>query len=145
MIALSMRYDRVDNFWFLLRHEIEHILNRDGRVTIDIELPERIRRKDDLPKEEVRANLAAADFCVPRAEFDSFITSVRPLYSEQSILLFAKRIAVHPGLVVGQLQHRGEVPWTHFHKLLVKVKDTITQASVADGWGLAIRGRLAEA
>ena len=145
VIALSMRYDRVDNFWFLLRHEIEHILNRDGRVTIDIELPERIRRKDDLPKEEVRANLAAADFCVPSAELDSFITSVRPLYSEQSILLFAKRIAVHPGLVVGQLQHRGEVPWTHFHKLLVKVKDTITQASVADGWGLAIRGRLAEA
>jgi HTH-type transcriptional regulator/antitoxin HigA len=135
VIALSIRFDRVDNFWFVLRHEIEHVLNRDGLVTIDIELVERLQRKETLPPEEVRANVAAAEFLVPRSELDGFITRVRPLYSEQRILLFAKRIGVHPGLVIGQLQFRDEVPYTHFHKHLVKIREIVTQSALTDGWG----------
>ena len=133
VVALSLRFDRVNNLWFVLRHEIEHILNRDGLV-IDLELTERIQRKDTLPREEVLANAAAAEFLVPAAELESFIKRVRPLYSEQRILLFARRIGVHPGLVVGQLQHREEVPYSHFQKHLVKVREIITQATVTDGW-----------
>jgi len=133
-IALALRLDKIDNLWFVLRHEIEHILNRDG-LTIDVELTERIQRQEILPTEEIRANDAAREFCVPKKELDSFISRVRPLYSEQRILLFAKRIGVHPGLVVGQLQFRGEVPWTHFHKHIAKVREIITQTSLTDGWG----------
>ena len=29
VIGLSMRFDQIDNFWFVLRHEIEHVLRRD--------------------------------------------------------------------------------------------------------------------
>jgi len=135
VIALSIRFDRVNNFWFVLRHEIEHVLNSNGQVTIDIELTERLQRKDVLPPEEIRANVAAAEFSVPSEELDNFIMRVRPLYSEQRILLFAKRIGVHPGLVVGQLQFRDEIPYTHFHKHLVKVREIITQTTLTDGWG----------
>lgn len=134
VIALSLRFDRVNNFWFVLRHEIEHILNRDG-VIVDIELTERLQSNDALPAEEVRANAAASEFLVPSAELKSFITRVRPLYSEQRILLFAKRIGVHPGLVVGQLQFRSEIPYTHFHKHLVRIREIVAQAAVTDGWG----------
>lgn len=135
VIALSIRFDRVNNFWFVLRHEIEHVLNRDGAVTVDVELTERLQRKDALPPEEIHANAAAAEFLIPGSELDSFITRVRPLYSEQRILLFAKRIGVHPGLVVGQLQFRDEIPYTHFHKHLVKIREIVTQTAVTDGWG----------
>jgi HTH-type transcriptional regulator/antitoxin HigA len=134
VVALSIRFDRVNNFWFVLRHEIEHVLNRDG-VVIDVELTERLQRKEALPPEEARANVAAAEFMVPKLELDGFIMRVRPLYSEQRILLFAKRIGVHPGLVVGQLQFRDEVPYTHFHKYLVKIREIVTQTAVTDGWG----------
>ncbi len=139
VIALSIRFDRVNNFWFVLRHEIEHILNRDGQVSIDIELTERLQNKGELPPEEVRANTAAAEFLIPKSELDSFIIRVRPLYSEQRILLFAKRIGVHPGIVIGQLQHRDEVPYTHFHKHLVKVREIVTQTALTDGWGTVPR------
>jgi HTH-type transcriptional regulator/antitoxin HigA len=135
VIAMSLRFDRVNNFWFVLRHEVEHILNEDGLLTIDEELTERLQRKDAMPIEEVRANNAAAEFVVPKKELDSFVIRVRPLYSEQRILLFAKRIGVHPGLVVGQLQFRDEVPYTHFHKYLVKIRDIVTQTALTDGWG----------
>jgi HTH-type transcriptional regulator / antitoxin HigA len=134
VVALSLRFDRLDNFWFVLRHEIEHVLSKDGSVMVDVELVEQIQRRDTMPPEEVRANTAAAEFSVPKAEIESFITRVRPLYSEQRILLFAKRIAVHPGLVVGQLQFRGEVPYTHFHKHLVKIREIVTQTALTDGW-----------
>ncbi len=139
VIALSIRFDRVNNFWFVLRHEIEHILNRDGQVSIDIELTERLQNKGELPPEEVRANTAAAEFLIPKSELDSFIIRVRPLYSEQRILLFAKRMGVHPGIVIGQLQHRDEVPYTHFHKHLVKVREIVTQTALTDGWGTVPR------
>jgi len=139
VIALSIRFDRVNNFWFVLRHEIEHILNRDGQVTIDVELTEQLQSKGELPPEEARANAAAAEFLIPKSELDSFITRVRPLYSEQRILLFAKRIGVHPGIVVGQLQHRDEVPYTHFHKHLVKIREIVTQTALTDGWGTVPR------
>jgi HTH-type transcriptional regulator / antitoxin HigA len=134
VIALSLRFDRVNNFWFVLRHEIEHILNKDGLV-VDVELTERLQRKESLPVEEIKANEAASEFLVPKSELDSFITRVRPLYSEQRIMLFAKRIGVHPGLVVGQLQFRDEVPYTHFHKYLVKIREIVTQVALTDGWG----------
>jgi HTH-type transcriptional regulator/antitoxin HigA len=134
VIAMAIRYDRVNNFWFVLRHEIEHVLNKDG-IVIDVELTEKLQRKENLPAEEVRANQAAAEYLVPKAELDNFITRVRPLYSENRISLFAKRIGVHPGIVVGQLQFRGEIPYTHFQKLLVKIREIVTQTTLTDGWG----------
>jgi HTH-type transcriptional regulator/antitoxin HigA len=135
VIAMSLRFDRLNNFWFVLRHEIEHILRRDDLVTVDVELTESLQRKDALPPEEACANAAAAEFLVPTEELESFIRRVRPLYSEKRILLFARRIGVHPGLVVGQLQFRDEIPYTHFHKHLVKVREIVTQTAVTDGWG----------
>lgn len=137
VIALSLRYDRVNNFWFVLRHEIEHILNRDGQVNIDLELTEELQRDENMPPEEIKANSAAAEFCVPSSELDDFIMRVRPLYSDKRILLFAKRIGVHPGLVVGRLQVRNEIPYTHFHKYLVKIREVITDSTLTDGWGNA--------
>jgi HTH-type transcriptional regulator/antitoxin HigA len=137
VIALSLRFDRVDNFWFVLRHEIEHVLNRDGNgnVIIDIELMENLRQKTALPPEEMRANAQAAEFCVSGEELRNFIVRIRPLYSEQRILLFSKRIGVHPGIVVGQLQFREEIPYTHFHKFRVKIREIVTQTTLTDGWG----------
>jgi HTH-type transcriptional regulator / antitoxin HigA len=136
VIAMSLRFDRVDNFWFVLRHEIEHILNRDGQVRLDVELTESLQRKETLQTEEVRANEAASEFLVPKKELEWFIEKVRPLYSEQRIVLFAKRVGVHPGLVVGQLQFRDELPYTHFHKYLVKIREIIAGAALTDGWGI---------
>ena len=135
VIAMSLRFDRVDNFWFVLRHEIEHVLNKDGQVMVDIELMENVRQKAILPPEETLANAEAAEFCVPGDEIRNFIIRIRPLYSEQRILLFSKRIGVHPGIVVGQLQFRDEIPYTHFHKFRVKIREIVTQTTLTDGWG----------
>ncbi len=85
VIALAIRFDRVNNFWFVLRHEIEHVVRRDGTLMLDDELTENLQRKSNLPIEEMRANAEAAEFLIPGGELENFITRVRPLYSEQRI------------------------------------------------------------
>lgn len=132
VIAVSLRYDRIDNFWFVLRHEIEHVLRQDA--ILDVELIENLGRC--VSAEEKLANEAAAEFLVPERELEDFVRRVRPRYSEAQILSFAKQIGVHPGLVIGRLQFRNELPYTHFRKHLVKIKDIIIETALVDGWGI---------
>jgi HTH-type transcriptional regulator/antitoxin HigA len=71
VIGMSTLYDRIDNFWFVLRHEIEHVLQGHGKMSIGMidnlsgESPSNLNEEGD---EEVVANKAAAEFCVPSAK-----------------------------------------------------------------------------
>lgn len=142
VIAMSLRHDRIDNFWFVLRHELEHVLRRDGKTAIiDTEITE--TPADVLSEVEKRANAAAQEYCVSEYEMQRFIARFRPLYSEKAIVQFARRIEVHPGIVVGQLQRRGELHWKNLRKLLVKIRDFIVPSALTDGWGVIPQVRAA--
>jgi HTH-type transcriptional regulator/antitoxin HigA len=131
---MTLRFDRIDNFWFVLRHELEHVLREDGKDAggiVDTDVGE---SNADLPECEVVANKAGADFCVPAAQFENFVARVQPYFSEQKVLLFAQRIGVHPGLVVGQLQRRlGRHELLRKHQ--VKIRGSILPSADVDGWG----------
>ncbi len=135
VIGLSIRFDRIDNFWFVLRHEIEHVLRGDGReqeiIDVDIDAS---ASDEGLPPEEVAANAAAADFCIPQAEIDSFVARKAPYFAERDVLGFARRINVHPGLVVGQIQRRTQ-RWDWLRRHLVKVRSHLLPGAIVDGWG----------
>lgn len=135
VIGMSLRFDRIDNWWFVLRHEIEHVLKEDGKdsaiVDSDLYTNEELK---DLPPMEEAANHAAADFCVPRNLLDDFVARKGPLFSRQAVLLFARSLKVHPGLVVGQLQRRiGR--YDLFRPLLIPIREIITSVSITDGYG----------
>jgi len=134
VIGMTLRFDRIDNFWFVLRHEIEHVLRGDGRdddAVIDSDIGE---ARDGLPECEVKANEAGANFCVPTDQLENFVARVQPYFSEQKVLNFAQRIKVHPGLVVGQLQRKlGRHDFLRKHQ--VKVRANVVSSADADGWG----------
>lgn len=133
VIGMSLRHDRIDNFWFVLRHELEHVLRLHGRVEpmidTDIELA-----GPDVNEEERLANEAASSFCVPKKELDSFIARKQPIFAERDILGFAARLRIHPGLVAGQLRYRLKL-WDRFSKHLVKIRQVVSPGAVVDGWG----------
>lgn len=130
VIGMSLRFDRIDNFWFVLRHEIEHVLRRDGTV-----LDSEIESEDpDAPEAELRANDAAADFCVPAEELVDFMVRAGPVFTDSQIRGFATRIGVHPGLVAGQLR-RKLARWDLFQRHLVKIRDHLLPHAVVDGFG----------
>lgn len=135
VIGMSARYDRIDNFWFVLRHEIEHVLHghgRGGAMHID-ELDGENSGVSNVPEEERVANAAAADFGVPTAKLDSFMLRKDPFYYEKDVLAFAKLHATHPGIVVGQMQRRlGRYDYLKRHQ--VKVRQFVLPGSMVDGW-----------
>lgn len=137
VVGLSMRHDRIDNFWFVLRHELEHVLQGDGReeMILDTELEgERAGMGPNVPEEERIANAAAQEFCVPSSQMDNFVARKAPFFSERDMLGFSKLLGVHPGLVAGQLQHRTK-RYDRFRQHLVKIRENISTGAAVDGWG----------
>lgn len=139
VIALALRYDRLDHFWYLLGHECGHVKRKDGlhgSPYLDINLVgDSPVSGDDKPDAEIEADNFAQNFLVDQGRLDKFINRVRPLYSKQKIRNFALSIGVHPAIVLGQLQHRGEVDWSHSREMLVKVRDSMISSAMTDGWG----------
>jgi HTH-type transcriptional regulator/antitoxin HigA len=135
VIGMSLRHDRIDNFWFVLRHELEHVIRLHGRnaMMLDTELQENIANVS-IPEDEHVANEAAADFCVPKKDIDGFIARKSPLFAERDVLGFARTMNLHPGIIVGQLQYRTG-RYELFRKHLVKVRAAIAPSAIVDGWG----------
>lgn len=138
VIGLSMRFDRIDNFWFVVRHEIEHVIRGDGRNNqgmVDAELQgEGASVSELLPSEERIANAAAADFCIPTGKIESFIARKSPLFYEKDVLAFSRLNGVHPGLAIGQLQHRTG-RYDYLKKYQVKIRQFVLPGAMVDGWG----------
>ena len=137
VIGLSMRHDRIDNFWFVLRHELEHVLHGHGRtaVMLDINLEgDKASTGPELPEEERIANQAAADFCVPQRQLQKFIRLKGPFFAERDIRGFAATYKIHPGLVAGQLQNKTG-RYELFRNHLVKIRSAVTPNAMVDGWG----------
>jgi HTH-type transcriptional regulator/antitoxin HigA len=141
VIALSVRYDRIDWFWHTLMHEMAHVKNKDGMEspTLDIELVGADAQPfEDKVDAEKAADLFAVDFLVSQAKLDKFVARVHPLYSKLKISAFAHSNEVHPGIVVGQLQHRKKIAYAHSRDLLVKVRNIIIACALTDGWGSTV-------
>ena len=95
VVALSIRFDRMDSFWFTLMHELEHISNKDA-ISVDHEIEEMAKQGRVLHDIEKRANEGAAANLIDPSELESFIRRVSPLYSRDKIIQFAHRIKIHP-------------------------------------------------
>jgi HTH-type transcriptional regulator/antitoxin HigA len=134
VIVVSIRFDRIDSFWFTLMHEVEHIKNRDA-ISIDNDIEETAKLDVGIDEIERRANEGAAASLIEPAELESFIRRVSPLYSREKIVQFAHRIKIHPGIIIGQLQHRKEIGFNTHRQLLAKVRDTALETALTDGWG----------
>lgn len=136
VIGMTVRHDRIDNFWFVLRHELEHVLAGDGRGALRAELVDVDLEgaTGTLLPEEQNANAAAAAACVPPEELESFYIRKFPFISEKDVIGFAGRVRRHPGIVVGQLQRKmGRYDWLTRHK--VKIRQHLKGNSIIDGWG----------
>jgi HTH-type transcriptional regulator/antitoxin HigA len=136
VIAMTMRFDRLDNFWFVLRHEIEHVLQGHGKdkFMLDSDIAGDTGSKSAIADVERVANEAASDFCVPKKMMDAFVARKAPFFHDRDILAFAKMISVHPGLIAGQIRHKTN-NYSRFQNYLVKVRSSVLPNAVVDGWG----------
>ena len=134
VVGMSLRFDRIDNFLFVLRHELEHVRRRDGLQLPVIDVDVGRQPDEELEEQERLANQEAREFCVRKRDMDAFIARKAPYFSDRDLVGFAKVLKVHPGLVAGQLQFRtGKL--THFRVHLAPVREFILHTAEVDGWG----------
>lgn len=106
VVALTLRYDRIDNFWFSLLHELAHVgLHFNGAAEAfvdDFSLREAPSRHED-PREN-EADAWAEEALIPRETWASAGLTARASYS--GIIAFSQRIGVHPAIVAGRVRHQ---------------------------------------
>jgi len=111
IIQLSLRYKTNDHLWFTFFHEAGHILLH-GKKELFIESQNGMN-----DEKETRANAFAEQELIPKKAFNAF--STQSPFSKSAILQFAWELGIAPGIVVGQLQHKGLLPRTHCNDLKV--------------------------
>lgn len=106
ILQLSLRYSWSDIFWFSFFHEAAHILKHAKKaVFLDA------GRGEDTVEEEQEADRFASDHLIPPDAWARF--RGRRVFTEASVLEFAREQEIHPGIVVGRLQHEGLISYSN--------------------------------
>lgn len=114
LISLTLRYKTNDHFWFSFFHESAHILNHSKKeVFVDTST----KNDNETDEEEKEADMWATSMLIPDKEFQLF---AKPNLDQNEILTFAKKMNVHPAIVVGRLQNQGFLPWNRFNNYKLK-------------------------
>lgn len=108
VIALTLRYDRLDNLWFTFAHEAAHVARGDDGVLDD--RPDRADRRKD-PTERA-ADKAASAWLIDPIAYATFREATADTPTRQQVEAFAHRVGRHPSIVVGRLQHDDVISWS---------------------------------
>lgn len=104
LIQLSLYGKTNDKFWFTFFHEAAHILlhanSKEDKKSIFLDDPNAAHPDD--PREH-EANEWAGNCLIPAQH----APSLPGLRSKAAVKAFARQIRIHPGIVVGRLQHDG--------------------------------------
>lgn len=116
VLAINDRKTYADTFWFSLFHEIKHVLQR--KKTKVIVNGDNISALDEQLERD--ADEFARNTLIPADKYYAYFRYLGNYISRDDILKFSKQISVHPGVVVGRLQHDKRIPFSHFSDLREK-------------------------
>lgn len=101
IIGLTLRYDRLDNFWFTLMHELAHIAlhlrSESDRYFDDLDFRGRVS------EEEREADEMAGEALVAGAAWKT--SAARHVPSPQAVNQLARTLHVHPSIVAGKVRY----------------------------------------
>jgi HTH-type transcriptional regulator / antitoxin HigA len=114
VIGLTIRQDRLDNFWFTLLHEIvhagKHLPENDIAIT-----DESIEDGNDDDSKEAEANRLARETFIPRSLWKRSEAFLRPSF--ESIHALADKLHISPAIIAGRLR-REKTGYGAFGKLV---------------------------
>ena len=101
VIGLTLRYDRIDNFWFSLMHELAHVgLHMDNGEDEPFIDDLSLNVTDPLEKE---ADRQARDALIPAEIWES--NPVREKATVLAVYDLAQEVGVHPAVIAGRVRH----------------------------------------
>lgn len=100
VIGLTLRHDRLDNFWFVLLHEIGHIfLHLFDGLRFDFFDEESARDTDSI---EAEADKFALDTLIPEELWDQCLS--RFALSEEAVRIDANALGIDPSIIAGRIR-----------------------------------------
>lgn len=117
VIALTLRHDRLDNFWFALLHELVHVqkhLRSDNDFIAD-NLEDKIQMQT---RDEQQADEGAKHALIAPEEWEN--SAVRLEHNTENAKALADKLRIHPVIVAGRVRHD-----TGNWRLLSNIKATV--------------------
>ncbi len=103
VIGLTLRYDRLDNFWFTLMHEVAHIaLHYDKDINLFFDDLD----NGDINAIEKEADDLAGEMLIPKIKWENSPAKLIP--SPVAAAGLAKEIGVHPAIIAGKMRRDGD-------------------------------------
>ena len=101
IVGMTIRYDRIDSFWYTLMHELGHVvLHLDDS---DQQFFDDMDARDELASFEREADAFASETLVPKAAWET--SAARLLPSKEAALLLANDLHIHPAIVAGRIRY----------------------------------------
>ena len=104
VVGMTLRYDRLDNFWFVLLHELFHVFKhlRMGKLEtvfddLDVESQDNIEQEADMMAEEAMIPSERWKTALPR-----YVRSV------ESIDNFAAELGISPAIIAGRIRYEAK-------------------------------------
>jgi HTH-type transcriptional regulator/antitoxin HigA len=107
VIGLTLRYDRIDNFWFVLFHELAHLINdfeKDATNAVFIDDMTLDSASGMLDEVERLADETATEALIPSNEWQKEISEYT-LPSSHKIIELAFKWQVNPAIIAGRLRY----------------------------------------
>jgi len=119
IIGLTLRHDRLDNFWFTLMHEVAHIALHYGQdISLFYDEFENIKGLDIGSKEEEADNLAS-EALVPSSKWE--ISPAKLIPSSIAASSLAKELGVNVAIIAGKIRYEGG-KWVYLNDIIGKEK-----------------------
>ena len=101
IVGLTLRFDRLDNFWFCLIHELVHISKHfDGNLGTFFDDLESEDNNDSI---EIEADKITNEILIPEKIWES--SPARDLRSPIAAKALAKKINIDVSIVAGKMRH----------------------------------------
>jgi HTH-type transcriptional regulator/antitoxin HigA len=104
VIGMTLRHNRLDNFWFCLLHELVHVGRHLGSDNTRLFVDDFDLRGNADDDREIEADKLAEEALIPHQDWMDHPAQDAPYPS--NVLALAQRVGVHPAIVAGRIRWR---------------------------------------
>lgn len=104
IIGMTLRHDRLDNFWFTLVHELAHIYLHLGNNELAFFDDTENGVHQSCNPQEIEANQLTVDLLIPNGIWNQNKEDLLSTNRESRIIAFADQLGISPAVVAGRIR-----------------------------------------
>lgn len=103
IIGMTLRFDRIDNFWFVLFHELIHVIKHLRIGELEDIFDDLEAEPDELERE---TDHLAGEVLIPEEEWE--VALARYVRTDESVISFGEEHQIHPAIAAGRIRKEAD-------------------------------------